>query len=185
VNHINKDEITHVAHIDIDEYIVLKKHDNIKDFIAEYIKDDCVGIGMNWRFFGSDNNNTNVNVPVPLRFTKCEAIGNHHIKTIFDKRYFVRFNECHSIQTHPGTFIKATNGSPINGPFNNNIDFSIVQLNHYKCKTWDEFKYIRTRQRADIKGDIHENIEESFKTYDNNEVEELTCHDYFIRKLLC
>jgi hypothetical protein len=52
-NYLFSSEITHVAHIDIDEFIVLKKHENICDFIKEYIVDDCHGIGMNWRFFGS------------------------------------------------------------------------------------------------------------------------------------
>jgi hypothetical protein len=33
-------DITYVAHIDIDEFIVLKKHQNICDFINEYIVGD-------------------------------------------------------------------------------------------------------------------------------------------------
>ena len=53
-----KDTITHVAHIDIDEFIILKKHNNISDFINEYIVNDCAGIGMNWRYFGSSNRRT-------------------------------------------------------------------------------------------------------------------------------
>ena len=36
-NYLFTTDITHVAHIDIDEYIVLKKHNNICDFINEYI----------------------------------------------------------------------------------------------------------------------------------------------------
>jgi hypothetical protein len=36
-NFLFKTETTHVAHIDIDEFIVLKKHNNICDFINEYI----------------------------------------------------------------------------------------------------------------------------------------------------
>jgi hypothetical protein len=69
-------EITHVAHIDIDEFIVLKKHDNICDFINEYIVGDCQGIGMNWRFFGSSGKTEKTNEPVTTRFTMCEQKGN-------------------------------------------------------------------------------------------------------------
>jgi len=43
--------------MDCDEFIVLKHHNNIKDFINDYIKNDCVGIGINWRFL--KNNYTN------------------------------------------------------------------------------------------------------------------------------
>ena len=34
-NFINNKNITHVLHIDIDEFVALKKHSNIKDFIKE------------------------------------------------------------------------------------------------------------------------------------------------------
>jgi uncharacterized protein YdaL len=76
-------------------------------------------------------------------------------------------------------YTKSTNKTIINGPFNKNIDFSVIQLNHYKCKTLPEFRYIRTRQRADIKGDINENIDENFKEFDINEVEDLTASIFY------
>jgi hypothetical protein len=79
------DDITHVAHIDIDEFIVLKKHNTICDFINEYIVDDCEGIGMNWRFFGSSYKTEKSNEPLTARFTMCEKNGNNHIKTLFKK----------------------------------------------------------------------------------------------------
>lgn len=75
--------------------------------------------------------------------------------------------------------IKATNGTIIVGPFNDNIDFNIIQLNHYKCKTLPEFQYIRTRQRADIPGDMNEDVLESFNTYNINEVRDLTAYHFY------
>ena len=177
-NYLTSTEITHVAHIDIDEFIVLKKHKNIQDFIDEYIVDDCHGIGMNWRFFGSSGKTEKTSDPNTIRFTMCEKNGNQHIKTLFKKDHFLRFNECHSVVFSNGK-TKSTNGHIITGPFNNNIDFSVIQLNHYKCKTWPEFKYIRQRQRADIKGDQHENVEHNFKLYDLNEVEDLHASHFY------
>lgn len=170
--------ITHVAHIDIDEFIVLKKHNNISDFIQEYITDDCQGIGINWRFFGSSGQTKKTDVPVTIRFTMCEQKGNKHIKTLFKKDNFINYNTCHDVNLSKG-HIKSTNGSIIKGPFNNNIDFSVIQLNHYKCKTFPEFKEIRTRMRADIKENINENISEQFNIYDINEIEELTAHNFY------
>jgi hypothetical protein len=65
-NYMYYTDLTHVCHIDIDEFIVLKKHNNIKEFIKEYIYDGennvmCGGICMNWRFFGSSNKTENCN----------------------------------------------------------------------------------------------------------------------------
>jgi hypothetical protein len=170
--------ITHVAHIDIDEFICLKKHNNICDFINEYIIDDCQGIGMNWRFFGSSGKSEKTNEPLTIRFTKCEQNGNKHIKTLFKKDNFLRFGTCHDVILSKG-HIKSTNKSIINGPFNNNIDFEVIQLNHYKCKTLPEFRYIRTRQRADVKRSDHENVDETFKLWDINEIEDLTAYNFY------
>jgi len=171
-------DITHVAHIDIDEFIVLKKHKNICDFINEYLVGDCQGIGMNWRFFGSSGKTEKTNEPVTVRFTMCEKNGNMHIKTLFKKDNFLKFNTCHDVDFSSG-YTKTTNNTIINGPFNHNIDFDVIQLNHYKCKTLNEFRYIRTRQRADTKETINENVDENFKAYDINEVEDLTASIFY------
>ena len=175
---LNNNKITHIAHIDIDEFIALKKHNNICDFIKEYIINNCQGIGMNWRFFGSSHHLEKTNEPVTIRFTMCEQKGNEHIKTLFKKDYFKKYNTCHDVILSKGV-IKSTNGSIIQGPFNNNIDLSVIQLNHYKCKTLPEFKNIRTRMRADIKGNINENIIEQFNMYNINDIEDLTAHNFY------
>jgi hypothetical protein len=173
-------EITHVAHIDIDEFIVLKKHKNICDFINEYIVGDCQGICMNWRFFGSSGRTEKTNEPVTIRFTMCEKNGNVHIKTLFKKDNLLKIENCHYVLFSSG-YTKATNNTIVNGPFNNNIDFDVVQLNHYKSKTLPEFRYIRTRQRADIVGNINENVDESFKMYNINEIEDLYAFNFYTK----
>ena len=180
-NYINDPTITHVINIDVDEFIVLKKHKNIKDFIKEYIKDDCAGIGINWRFFGSSNKNEIEDIPCTLRFTKCEKEGNKHIKTLFNKNYFIKYNTMHDIDINDGYHIKNTKNDIIKGPFNNNIDLSIIQLNHYKSKTLPEFLQIRKRGTADtheIKTDEH--VKQDFLAYDKNDVEDLTAYNFYL-----
>lgn len=106
--------------------------------------------------------------------------GNDHIKTLFKKDYFLSYNTCHDVNLSNG-FIKSTNKNIINGPFNTNIDFSVIQLNHYKCKTLPEFRYIRERGRADIikNKTPNEDIDKSFKIYDINEIEDLTAKKFY------
>ena len=171
-------QITHVAHIDIDEFIVLKKHKNICNFIGEYIVGDCQGIGMNWRFFGSSGKTEKTNEPNTIRFTMCGNEGNSHIKTLFKKDNFLKFIECHSVKFSSG-HTKSTNNAIITGAHNHNIDFSVIQLNHYKCKTLPEFRYIRTRQRADVMTQMNENVDEDFKLYDVNQIEDLHARDFY------
>lgn len=179
-NYLFKTNITHVAHIDIDEFIVLKKHKNIRHFIREYITENCQGIAMNWRFFGSSGKTEKTNEPVTLRFTMCEQRGNPCIKTLFKKKNFLSFNTCHDVNLSMGR-IKTTNGDVVKGPAINDIDFSIIQLNHYKSKTLPEFRYIRTRQRADvnIEGHTEEDVEAMFKTFNRNDIEDLTAYNFY------
>lgn len=181
-NHMRNSIITHVAHIDIDEFIALKKHVNICDFINEYITGDCQGIGMNWRFFGSSGKTEKTDEPLTQRFTMCQKLGDQHIKTLFKVDNFINWADCHHVILKHGT-IKSTNGKIIKGPFNPDIDNSVIQLNHYKCKTLPEFRYIRTRQRADVHIQCLEDVEANFKNSDINEVQDLTAYEFY--KKIC
>lgn len=174
-NFIRNPFITHVLHIDIDEFVVLKKHAHINDFIKSYIKGNCAGIGINWKFFGSSNQTKYTNKPVTFRFTKCQKGMNHHIKTLFDKTKMANTPmNIHYITPIPKYYIKSTKGNNIVGSFNHKYDDSIIQLNHYKSKTIEEFRKSRTRGRADLNYIEKENIEENFKAYNINEVTDLT-----------
>ena len=164
--------VTHVIHMDCDEFIALKKHETIQQFVQEYIKGDCVGIGINWRFFG-DSHKTFTNEPLRKRFTWCQRNGDRHIKTLFQTASFLKYNTVHDIVVKG--HIKSTNGTIIKGPWNDAIDLSVIQINHYKTKTLEEFIYIRQRGRADIAShETREKILESFHAHNFNEVEDLT-----------
>lgn len=184
--YMGNNDITHVAHIDIDEFIVLKKHKNIKDFIREYIDNDennimCGGIGINWRFFGSSDITTNTGEPNTSRFTKCEKNGNRHIKTLYNAKYHASYPNPHECIVNNASYpIKTTNGTVIKGPFNEPIDFSVIQINHYKTKTWEEFQYIKQRGRADRCDNPElDDLLGTFNEFNLNEIEDLTAHDYY------
>lgn len=182
MNDMRNSEITHVLHIDIDEFVVLKKHENICDFINEYIVGDTQGIGINWRFFGSSGNTKKTNEPVTSRFTMCQKNGNILIKTLFKKEHFLHYYTCHNVALSSG-FIKSTTGDITDGPYCYNINFDVIQLNHYKCKTLEEFRIIRTRKRADVPAHqcAEENPDKDFEAFDFNEVEDLTARDFYLK----
>jgi hypothetical protein len=183
-NIMQRDSITHVMNIDCDEFVILKKHNNIKEFINEYIKDDCAGIGINWRFFGDSGKKEYQNEPIMKRFTMCQRNGDHHVKTLFDKKYYKCFNTMHHVHVTDNKHIKCTNGTIVTGPYNPNIDISVIQLNHYKTKTFEEFKFIRQRGYADSNNyENEEGIINSFNAHNINEVEDLTAYNYYIKNL--
>lgn len=183
-----KEHITHIIHIDIDEFITLKKHANIIEFINQYIKTEhnqinCGGIGINWRFFGDCGKKVYENIPSTLRFTKREKDVDQHVKTLFNKEYFKNYNTCHDVTVNDNNYpIKSTNGLKFEGPFNPKGNCDIIQLNHYKTKTLSEFKEIRKRGRADLKNykkETDREILNSFNAHNKNDVVDKTAYRFY------
>lgn len=165
-----KDEYNWVAFFDIDEFLVLKKHKNIKEFLTDY--SDFDSIGINWVLFGNNGHkNVNLEYSVIKRFTKRQSDVNQHIKSI------VRLNKNISMLTHNPTSVWVnTEKEKKIGPFNINGSIDIAQINHYFCKTNEEFNEKIKRGRADHPTSIR-TIDE-YEHHNRNEVEDLTAYNF-------
>ena len=71
---------TWAAFIDVDEFIVLKKHTHIKDLLRE--KCSSGALVLNWVLFGSNGHENYEERPVLERFTKREKCVHNHTKWI-------------------------------------------------------------------------------------------------------
>ena len=158
------------AFLDVDEFLVLKKHKNVKDFINEY--KEYNGIGINWVLFG-DNGHKKViddEFGVIKRFTKRGIKVNPHIKTILNLSTFCQM----AVHSPSNISIVDTNKRTISGPTNFDGDDNIAQINHYFCKTEDEFEIKSKRGRngygneRDISDFIVSNLNETndFSAYE-------------------
>jgi predicted HAD superfamily phosphohydrolase YqeG len=134
--------------IDVDEFLVLKNNINVKDFIRQYGNVEN-GIAINWVLFGN-NNHTKVignNYSVLDRFTKRQKNINQHIKTFLKlKNKNVKMVDPH----HPNVTIYDTNLTEVKSALNPRGVIDVVQINHYFCKTEEEFMLKINRGRADI-----------------------------------
>ena len=161
-----------VAFLDVDEFVVLKKHENIKEFLNEY---DGVenGIAINWVLFGSNGHKElSENTSMLERFTKRQIDTNYHIKTFLKlKRFGMKMMNPHS----PNVMLNDTNLNEVIGPFNLRGDIEVAQINHYFCKTLPEFRKKVNRGCADK--DAKRNIKE-FESHDKNEVDDLLALNY-------
>lgn len=150
------------AFIDVDEFFVLHKHSSIKEYLEELSTVEAIGV--NWLMFGSGGQERYEPRPVMERFvTPSHDHGaNQHIKCIVKTRNLPingwgvpvnppEFQNCHfpqdtPIAVHvPGGRIRVVH----NTPFNEKWDHSIIQLNHYFCKSREEFALKTQRGRAD------------------------------------
>jgi hypothetical protein len=159
---------------DVDEFLVLKRHNNVVDFIKDYESYD--NIAINWVFFGDNNLDFNGDYSVVKRFTKRESKPDKHIKIISKIKPEIKFINPHFTNVK-WVDCKYKMG---HGPFNLQGDIETVQLNHYFCKTRIEFQNKLNRGRADIKGGRYDSL--IFDVNNYNEVTDYSAHNFLYQK---
>jgi hypothetical protein len=139
-----RNEFDWVAFFDIDEYLVLKKHKDIKELITEF--DNPYGIGINWVYFGGDNQEeiTGDKKSFISRFLKRGDMD-RHVKCILN----LRANSNMPIPHHPNTPLLGMNRKFFIGPFNYEGDIETAQINHYYQKSLEEWSKLYERGQSD------------------------------------
>jgi len=174
INHYSV-EYNWVAFFDVDEFLVLKKHNSVSDLILEFKNETCLAV--NWVFFGDNNlkNVTDNNYSVLSRFTKRQIGVDRHIKSIINLKNHVKIQNPHNPHKIRWT---DPSGNRNFGPFNDNGNDIVYQLNHYYTKTKDEFIQKVNRGRAD--NGSFKKVEE-YKHYNSycNDIEDLTALNFF------
>lgn len=168
-----KEKYDWACFFDVDEFLLLKKHSNIKEFIKQY--SDYSSIAVNWVLFGDNNMEEviNNNYSVIERFTKCQNGVDRHIKSIVKMNPNAVYNQ----QPHSTTLTWVdTNYHTGSGPFNYAGDNKIAQINHYFCKTKTEFINKLKRGRADIDSSISRPITD-FDLHNQNDIEDLSAFE--------
>jgi hypothetical protein len=166
-----------VSIIDCDEFIVIKdpNYIPIKKLLIEYCKEGSLGI--HWKLFGNNNKDIYEDEPVTSRFTKCEKLLNPHIKSISVCKDIKYFNNPHYPILYNNKNHKDYLGRIINGPLQCiGLEDDMIYINHYFCKTMEEWNIKRDRGRADcnVKRDDLE-----YNLHNKNEIEDmLACNFY-------
>jgi hypothetical protein len=171
----NKTNYDWVAFFDVDEFLVLKKHNNVKDFISEYSTHPSISI--NWVLFG-DNGLTHVddnNYSVINRFTKRQLVGDIHTKSIV--KTVGNFHML--VHNTNGTVVDTNNKTRFNTPYNYDKPIDVAQLNHYFCKTKEEFVKKVERGRADT-GTYRDMSE--FDKHNINEIDDFYAYNFINNK---
>lgn len=167
-----------VAFIDADEFIVLHKHDSIKEFLSEYYSES--GIAMTSIYFGSqgklvrDSQNPN---SLLKQFTLRDSQSDQHIKTLLN----IKVNLCYMELPHnPNTKLMDTNGKVVRGPLNPKGPIDVIQLNHYYHKTFEDWKLRCNRgQGSSIFSQPKKESEWHLSKTKYMEVEDTKARDFF------
>jgi hypothetical protein len=142
------DEYEWAAFFDVDEFLVLKEYDDVKEFINDYSNFSCLII--NWAVFCDneittfDTNYTTVIERFTKRWDKPHSQGFYQFKSICKLHKNMRHN------THwaEGEWVDP-NFNIGNGPYNYSGSFNKAQLNHYYTKTYPEWINKTSKTRCD------------------------------------
>ena len=133
--------------IDGDEYIHLKKHKNIIDFVNDY--NNYHAVCINWVFFGSNHHIEKPSGLVLDNYIKCNNSFSKLVKTICRPRFVKYIDVHHVILKNPKLYINPKKQvMKIPYPHNENHTINIIQINHYFGKSEQNFKEKIERGRA-------------------------------------
>jgi len=172
-----------VAFFDVDEFLVLKKHNGIKSFLHDYKDEQAIGIS--WVFFGNNGLTFDGRYSVLDRFTKRGLQASTHVKCIvkMDPNIIYHIHNpinCKIVDTHYNTFY--------GGDQNHYKKIDIAQLNHYYCKTPHEWELKKKRNTSyDAVCDFYKvwgdpNMDIYFNNNNQNEIEDTLALDFYLGK---
>jgi hypothetical protein len=185
-----KDNHRWIAHFDLDEFLVLKKHKTIQEFCHQYLDNNEGGIAICWVHFGDNGHTSYSPEPVTVRFTKrenMETMKSTYIKCIVCSHCIKEYIDFHIPILKEGT-IRTTSGTVVQVREIGDLSIDTVQLNHYLCKSWEEFQRKKQRGQAGVpsthpnrfgKGPGGRYSREFFMRHNKNEVEDLLAKEIY------
>jgi hypothetical protein len=163
---INKNKFNFVFFSEIDEFLVLKIHKNIKNLLYDYHKGGALAINI--LNFGSNDNNKYINNPVLKRFTKRGQISKF-FKTIIYSEDTLGFENVFYPKLKKNKIINLNNESLDNADYFINNTEHIAVIHKYTIKSIEECNELTKNKKLDSKyclnNDTNEILDKSAVTF--------------------
>lgn len=138
-----------MAFIDLDEFMVPKKHSDLKALLREY--EEFGGLGINWQMFGSSGHQVRpkgLQIEAFVMRAPSTYAQNRHIKSVVRPERVESVKNAHSCTFHPPYTCVNENKVAIHGPLTD-ISVDVVQISHYYTRSRQEFSEKLMRGRVD------------------------------------
>lgn len=164
-------EARYMAFIDLDEFITSRQDVSITKQIRDLIeKNNACGLGLNWCLYGSSGEKKKRDGLLIERFQRHGTTGfwgNEHVKSIVNPRMVKRMISCHYPLYYAGGWNINTKGKRQHLWINKPVDWDILYISHFFCKSEEEFIKKKSRGFADRNGGYDMS---NFNLYDVNDV---------------
>lgn len=171
-------ECRYMAFIDMDEFIVPAENRPLPEIISKLIlqKSNAGGLGINWCTYGSCGYRTRQPGKVTEIFLKRGEMGhwlNRHVKTVCNPRLVKNYISPHFPVYRLGCWSIDSKGKRQRLWFNRKLSYDEIRVQHYFCKSREEFNIKRQRGKADRAG-----------KYDESKFEKSDLNDIFDDRIL-
>lgn len=151
-----------VAFIDIDEFIVLKKHPSLTAFLAGF--GNAGSISLHWSVFGHCGNYSDPPAPITASLVRRCGWPSRNIKTITRTSLIEDIQSVHLCKIKKGSVrVDANNRHYKEDFYDGKCD--VAHIHHYQCRSFE------TWMKRVSRGDTHSDEIHSGDSWRNNEAE--------------
>ena len=165
--------------IDTDEFVIPVEKNTIPEVLNDY--DGYAGLSIHWVMYGSNGHKTKTDGLLTERFTKRandDFPRNKEVKSIINPRLVIGM-DCH-IPYSFGKFVSVDeNYRKIYSHKNNPFTINKIRINHYYCKSEEEFILKKQRGTALKLKEIY--TMDAFKKNDKNDIEDKIIYKYITK----
>lgn len=155
----HKQECRYMAFIDLDEYIMPEKpYQPIDEVVKQVLskKKYAAGIALNWCLYGNSGHKSRPDGLITESYIDraCETNPmNHMVKTLCNPRFVHYYISPHYPQYKLGAIsVDSTGMHRSKGWFCRDLTFQNIRLNHYYCKSEEDYKIKTSRGLGDRAG---------------------------------
>lgn len=126
-----------VGFLDTDEFVVIRDGRSIAEFLQPFHR--FPGVSLNWRMFGSSGHHARPAAPVISAYVHRATAVNRHVKTFVQPGRAAQCRNSHSWFYYPLEAAVGENGKRIYGSLNMNPTAELAWINHYYCKSEEDY----------------------------------------------
>lgn len=174
----HKHDCRYMAFLDLDEYLFItqEKKQDISKTITQLLQEagkGASGLSINWCIFGSSNLKKRPQGLITENYIyrgKRNHWGNYHVKTICNPRRVKKYISPHYPLYYSGAYsISDGNLKRQYGWFCHDVKWKYFRINHYYCKSQEDYIIKISRGLGDRIGNYNLN---QFNDYDLNDIKD-------------
>lgn len=150
-----------ITFIDGDEFIVLKKHKTLRDFLKTI--GNAGSVSLNWHVFGHNGFYDDPRGLITAALTRRMKRPSAQLKSISRSKLIQKISRVHLCELKPGSLLVDGNGQKLGNVLYTGID-KVAHINHYQCRSFMNWMSRVDRGDTHLQGADRSHPDESWRT---------------------